>query len=448
MTTLTQVEPVDIQAPERSPSTSTQRLMSVDALRGFDMFWIIGADALVYALNRMSRSGPTEFLANQLEHAEWEGFHFYDLIFPLFVFIVGVSLVFSLTKTIEQAGRAEALKRVVRRGILLFLIGIFYSGGFASLWPDMRLMGVLNRIALAYFFAGLLFIFFKPRPLLGICAGLLVGYWALMSFVPIRDIQLTRESIAKVAQQAGDNETSAYFFDKSSPNPSTVRNSPAWAATQKLFYSTTNHVTGKFGKGYNLSDHTDFQYLPGKKYDTFFDPEGILSTIPAIGTCLLGVFAGLLVKSQSVPDQRKVLYLVSFGIGAAAVGWLWNLQFPVIKKIWTSSYVLVAGGYSSILLGLFYLVVDVWQIRGWCQPFVWMGMNSITVYLTKNFLGVVAGAAGFNRLAARLVGGDIKIFFDTHIARGMGDLMVALVGLLLAFWFVHFLYRKKIFLRL
>src|SRR2546425_9427298 len=149
MPTLTETQPIE---PPRAQSAGG-RLMSLDALRGFDMFWIIGADSLVTALNRMSKSGPTEFLANQLEHAEWEGFHFYDLIFPLFVFMVGVSMVFSLTKTIEQAGRAEALKRVFRRGILLFLIGIFYSGGFTSPWPDIRLMGVLNRIALAYFFA-------------------------------------------------------------------------------------------------------------------------------------------------------------------------------------------------------------------------------------------------------------------------------------------------------
>src|SRR5436190_1911178 len=134
-----------------APAPPSQRLTSVDALRGFDMFWIIGADSLVYALNRMSRSGPTEFLANQLDHAEWEGFHFYDLIFPLFVFLAGVSLVFSLSKTIEREGRAAALRRVFRRGILLFLVGIFYSGGFTDPWPDNRLMGVLNRIALAYF---------------------------------------------------------------------------------------------------------------------------------------------------------------------------------------------------------------------------------------------------------------------------------------------------------
>src|SRR5256714_7608073 len=188
MTTLTTPPPPAEKFNPPAAARPSQRLMSVDALRGFDMFWIIGADSLVYALNRMSRSGSTGFLADQLEHAEWAGFHFYDLIFPLFVFLVGVSLVFSLTKTIAQAGRAEALKRVFRRGLLLFVVGIFYSGGFTEQWPNMRLMGVLNRIALAYFFAGLLFCFFKPRALMAICVGLLVGYCALMTFVPIRDI--------------------------------------------------------------------------------------------------------------------------------------------------------------------------------------------------------------------------------------------------------------------
>jgi predicted acyltransferase len=245
-----------------------------------------------------------------------------------------------------------------------------------------------------------------------------------------------------LAEQAGDSQTAAYFYDRESPNPSTVKDSPAWAGTQRLFLAATNRVTGKFGKGYNLSDHLDFLYLPGKKYDTFFDPEGFLSTIPAIATCLLGVFAGFLLKNQGVPDQRKVLYLVGAGVVAAALGWLWHMQFPVTKKIWTSSFVLVAGGYSSMLLGVFYLIVDVWQKRAWCQPFVWMGMNSITIYLTSNIIG------GFRRLAPRFVGGDVKTYIDTHLAKGAGDMMISITGLLLAFWFVHFLYRRKIFLRL
>src|ERR1017187_3070218 len=419
---------------------ATQRLMSVDALRGFDMFWIIGADSLVYALSKLKTTRTTTFLADQLEHAEWAGFHFYDLIFPLFVFIVGVSLVFSLTKTIQQAGRAEALKRVFRRSVLLFAVAIIYSGGFTSAWPDIRLMGVLNRIAIAYFFAGLLFCFFKPRALVAICGAILAGYWALMTFTPIRDIQLTKTSLAQLAEQAGDKET-AELLNKEG-NPSAVKDSPAWAAAEKMFYATTNRVTGKFDKGLNLANHIDFEYLPGRKYDTFFDPEGYLSNLPAVATCLLGVFAGLLLRSRTVPDQRKVVYLIACGVAAAALGWLWNAEFPVIKKIWTSSYVLVAGGYSAILLGVFYLIVDVWQTRAWCQPFVWMGMNSITIYLASNVLG------GFRRLAGRFVGGDVKMFFDNAVAKGVGDMVISVVGLLLAFWVVHFLYKRKIFLRL
>jgi predicted acyltransferase len=438
MTTSATAQP----ASTADPASTARRLMSVDALRGFDMFWIIGANSLVYALNRMSQTKVTTALADQLEHADWEGFHFYDLIFPLFVFLMGVSLVFSLTKCIEREGRGEALKRVFRRGILLFLVGIFYSGGFTNNWPAIRLMGVLNRIALAYFFGGLLFCFFKPRELAGICVAILMGYWALMSFVPIRDIQLTRNNIAQLAEKAGDASTAAYLRDPDSPNPSRVKDSPVWTASEKLFYGTTARVTGKFDKGYNLSDHMDFQYLPGYKYDTFFDPEGILSTIPAVATCLLGIFAGLLLKSHTFDDRRKVILLSGCGVGAAVLGWIWNLQFPVVKKIWTSSYVLVAGGYSAILLAGFYQIVDVWQKRSWCQPFVWIGMNSITIYLASNII------SGFSKLSLRLVGGDVKAFFDAHLAKGFGDLIVAIVGLLLAFWFVRFLYKRQIFLRL
>ena len=137
-----------------------------------------------------------------------------------------------------------------------------------------------------------------------------------------------------------------------------------------------------------------------------------------------------------------MVWLIAFGVAGVALGWLWGAQFPVIKKIWTSSYVLVAGGYSAILLGVFYLIVDVWQSRAWCQPFVWMGMNSITIYLASNILG------GFRRLAARFAGGDVKMFFDNVVAKGFGDMVISIVGLLLAFWVVHFLYKRKIFLRL
>jgi len=444
-----------------APSSPAKRLVSLDALRGFDMFWIIGADSIVYALSRIADgmheraadSQPDSWLywliksvARQLDHAEWEGFRFYDLIFPLFVFMVGASIVYSLSKILNESGRRGAVWRVLRRGVLLFAIGIIYSGGFSNAWPDMRLMGVLNRIALAYTFAGLLFIFFKPRALVGICAGLLIGYWAMMTFIPIRDIQLEKENLSALAMPAG-NPVAADLFrnagNSSAVNPSAIKDSPAWAAAERLYYATTNRVSGKFGMGYNLACHFDFEHLPGKKWDLFWDPEGILSTIPAVATCLLGVFCGLLLRNTKLADLQKVAWLMVGGIVGAGLGWVWGLQFPVIKKIWTSSYVLVAGGYSAMLLGMFYLIVDVWKYQKWCQPFVWMGMNAITIYLVKNFLG-----GSFSRLSARLVGGDIKAWFDAHVATGFGDLMISIVGLLLAFWLVKFLYARKIFLRI
>jgi len=426
------------------PAAST-RLMSLDALRGFDMFWIIGADSLVYALSRMSENPATKFLAQQLDHAEWAGFRFYDLIFPLFVFMVGASIVFSLTKIVNESGRTGAVSRVLKRGALLFLIGLIYSGGVTNPWPDIRLMGVLNRIALAYTVAGLLFIWFKPRTLIGICAGILVGYWALLTFVPIRDIQLDKTHLAERAEQAGDARLATQFrgaAPSSTSNPSAVKDSPVWAATEQMYLATTNHVSGKYEMGYNVANHFDFEHLPGKKWDLFWDPEGILSTFPAVATCLLGIFAGLLLRNPTFADGKKLLWLFGAGAACVTVGWLWGLQFPVIKKIWTSSYVLVAGGYSAVLLGAFYLVVDVWKYQKWCQPFVWMGMNAITIYLIKNFLG-----GTFSRLSARVLGGDVKAWFDEHVATGFGDLLIAVGGLLIAFWIVRFLYQKKIFLR-
>jgi len=416
--------------------------MSLDALRGFDMFWIIGADALVKALRSMSDTGLTSQMATQLEHVDWEGFRFYDLIFPLFVFIVGVSLVFSLTRTIQEVGRGEALMRVFRRSLLLFVIGILYSGGFKSGWPDIRIMGVLNRIALAYFFAGMLFCFFKPRALIGICAGLLVGYWALVTFTPIRDIALDKVALVKAAEERGDVQSATALEGRG--NPSTVKNSSAWAAAEKVFYGTTNRVRGDLHeKGFNVVNHFDFQYLPGKKWDLYWDPEGILSTIPAVATCLLGVFAGFWLRNPNATETKKFSMLLVAGIAGIVLGRLWGLEFPIVKKIWTSSYVLLAGGYSALLLGLFYLVVDVMKFQKWCQPFVWIGMNSITIYLVKNIIG-----GDFRDLASRFVGGDIKTFLDEHVAKGAGSMLLSVVGLGLAFWFVHFLYKRKIFLRL
>jgi len=370
-----------------SPIASTtqpgsQRLLSLDALRGFDMFWIIGAESLVEGLRKISATGPIKFAADQLEHKPWEGVHFEDLIFPLFIFIVGISLVFSLTKAIQQSGRNAVLQRIFRRAVLLYVLGIFYYGGLATPLEGIRLLGVLQRIALCYFFAALLFCYLKPRGLIVVCAGLLVGYWVLMTFVPVPGVG-----------------------------------------------------SGNFAEGKNLANYFDKQYLPLRKWDGDHDPEGLLSTLPAIATCLLGAFAGLLLKNKSVPQQNKVVYLVGAGVAGVALGSLWGLQFPVIKKIWTSSYVLVAGGYSALLLALFYQVIDIWRYQKWAQPFVWIGMNPITIYMAVNLIDL-------KPIARRFVGGDVYSSCGAY-----GPLVVTVAGLLIQFWLLHFLYRRKIFLR-
>jgi predicted acyltransferase len=368
-----------------SPPTAAKpgRLASLDALRGFDMFWIVGADALVNALRKLSDAGPVRTLAEQLEHVRWAGFHFEDLIFPLFIYIVGVSIVFSLEGRLEADGRAAAVGRIVRRAALLYALGLFYYGGFGTPFAQIRLLGVLQRIALSYLFAALIFIFFGNRGRLAWCVGLLVGYWALLTYVPV----------------------------------------PGGSA-------------GNFAEGQNLTNWVDKHYLPLRKWDVDHDPEGLLSTLPAIANCLIGVFAGVLLRDSRLGPWRKVASLAAAGIAMAALGWAWDPTFPVIKKLWTSSFVLVACGYSCLLLAAFYLVIDVLGWRGWAAPFVWIGMNPITIYMLDN-LGL------FDTIARRLVGGDLQRHLGTY-----GPLAQAVVGLLLVFAVARFLYRRKIFLRL
>jgi predicted acyltransferase len=176
-----------------------KRFTSVDALRGFDMFWIIAADAVFRSLNLACQTKTTRFLYSQFgQHKKWEGIGFYDLIFPLFIFLAGVSLFFSLSKTIQNGGRAGAVKRILRRGFLLVAVGIFYYGGLSNSWPNIRLVGVLQLIGWSYLFGGLIFTFCRPRLTAAVCALLLGGYWAALNFIPIRDIPLDKSRMTEL----------------------------------------------------------------------------------------------------------------------------------------------------------------------------------------------------------------------------------------------------------
>jgi predicted acyltransferase len=385
--------------------------MSLDALRGFDMFWIAGGEELVHSLYKAWPAGPLGLIRSQLNHKAWAGVAFYDLIFPLFVFIVGVSVVFSVQRMIEQAGMARTVRRIVVRSLVLYVFGLLVYGGLSKGVDHIRWLGVLQRIAICYLVASLLLCAFRLKGLIIVCASLLVGYWALTSLVPIRNFNL----------EAGHLKT--------------LNLKPSSPETRAAFLATTHFVSGRFEDGLNLTQQLDFLYLPGRKWDGAYDPEGLLSTLPAIATCLLGVFAGLWLKRENVSGQSKVLWLLAGGVAGILAGLLWGLQFPVIKKMWTSSYVLVAGGYSCLILGAFYQMIEIWQWRKWCIPFIWIGVNPITVYLAADFIP-------FEKYALLLVGGPVKAALGPW-----GDFVVILTCVAMLFAFVRFLYQRKIFLR-
>jgi predicted acyltransferase len=370
-----------------------QRIVSLDALRGFNFVWILGGEGVVLALTAMAKGkGETieavgAFLGTQLSHSDWDGFHFYDLIFPLFLFITGVAIALSLPRIVVRDGRTQAHLRVLRRALLLYALGVIYYGGISQGWDDIRYLGVLQRIAICYLVTSLLFLHAGWRGMTAATVSLLAGYWALMTFVPVPGV-----GAASYAPDA------------------------------------------------NLANWIDAHYLPGRIWDNTRDPEGLLSTLPAIASCLLGVFAGLLLSDEQIAPARKSLLLIGGGVVLVAAGASWSLQFPIVKYIWTSSYALVAGGLSAILLGLAHQVVDVWGFKRWATWLVWIGANAILLY-------VVNGLFGFEPLARRLVGGDVSRWLSVTVTPGTGALVRHLAGLALVIALAGFLYRRKIFLR-
>ena len=300
---ITEVDRISATTPEAPPTlTPTERLTSIDALRGFDMFWIMGAEDIVHALAKWW--GPTAHaIDEQFEHCDWEGFRFYDLIFPLFLFTIGVVIPFSLRKhTVGSHPKGSALIRIARRVVLLFLLGLVINGLLRLNFDTLRIAGVLQRMAIGYGLASLIFLFTKTRTQAVLFVAILVGYWAILMYVPSPE------------SKAGD-----------------------------------------LSKETNLAGYVDRHYLLGKIYKGYYgygDNEGLLSTIPAIATALLGVMAGNWLLSQN-GKWIKSLGLAAMGLACLGLGLLWSHEFPLIKNLWTSSFVLVTGGWSLLLLSLF-----------------------------------------------------------------------------------------------
>jgi predicted acyltransferase len=371
---------------ETNTKPDTKRLYSLDALRGFDMFWIMGGESIFIGLASLTGWPILKLWATQLDHVPWHGFHFYDMIFPLFLFIAGISFPYSVAKrTAANESRKLLYRHVIMRGLTLVILGILYNNAVRFDLGNLRYGSVLGRIGLEWMFAALIFMNTKLNFRIIWCCSLLIGYWLLLQFLPV------------------------------------------------------NHFgqADVFSREGNLTSYIDRLLMPGKLYLGNHDPEGILSTIPAISTALLGMFTGEFLLSKYLNDKplRKVMYMALAAICLMIIGQLWNLAFPINKNLWSSSFVCFVGGLSLMLFTIFYLIIDVWNYRKWAFVFVVIGMNPITIYLAERIINFRAASKFF-------FGGFISLFPETW-APMLNSLALVTIG-----WvFLYILYRKKIFLR-
>lgn len=362
----------------------TQRLYSLDALRGFDMFWIMGAEEIVHSLAKITGSPFMEGFATQLTHPDWHGFHFYDLIFPLFLFMAGVATPYSLGKELEKGkSKNQLLIRVIKRGLILAVLGIIYNNGL-ELRPisEIRFGSVLARIGLAYMFANIIYLYTKQRGQIIWFCSLLIGYWFLL-----------------------------------------------------LFNSAPGFPAGDLTMEGNFASYLDRLIMPGKLYLGIHDPEGLISTIPAIATALLGIYAGNLLKNSPLTMQQKSLQLLVMGIVSLILAQVWNLVFPINKNLWSSSFVLHVGGWSLMLLAVFYFIIDVKGYKKWAFFFSVIGMNSILIYMSGQFINWSYTTQAIFPWLFQLVGDPYS------------KVMFAVCYVLVEWSFLYFLYKKNVFLR-
>ena len=386
----------DLQEPEitaKEPKAPlVGRVISIDALRGFDMFWIIGGWYIFEGLHKALNNPTTAFIMNQLKHVEWEGFVFEDLIMPLFLFIVGVVMPFSFNK---RLGRGDSIKKlyihIILRTVILFILGMIAQGDLLEL--DLSKLKIycntLQAIAAGYLISAIIILNMRLRWQIVTTVLLLLLFWALMMLVPFP---------GRIADRLHQEANLAAFIDRV--------------------------ILRTFDDGLNYT--------------------WILSSMTFAGTVMLGVMAGHLLRSQ-IDNYRKVYLLAALGIGTLAVGSLWGGWFfgigqfyaglfPIIKRLWTSSFVLFSAGLSYLLLALFYLVIDVWGFKKWAYGFVVIGTNAIFVYMLTHLVN-------FRSIAGRFVGGLDKFVGPWN------DFLHAVAGFVLVWLILWWMYSKKSFIK-
>ena len=362
------------------------RLLSIDATRGFDMIFIMGFSGVIAAICNLFPGGADSWLASQMTHVEWHGFRHHDTIFALFLFISGMTFPFSVEKkrSIGMSNAAITLS-IVKRAMILFGLGLIYGGILNFNFSTCRIPSVLGRIGLAWMFAALLYTFTGRRTQWAVAGGILIGYYLLLRFCIAPD-------------------------------------APAGA--------------GHFSLEGNIVSYVDRLIMPNHILSKgVYDPEGILSTIPAIVTALLGMFTGRYVKESEDSGNRKTMTMLAAAAIMAVTAIVWNNWFPVNKKLWTSTFVLAAGAWSLGIFALFYYLIDV---RGWRKGVLFfqvIGMNSITIYMAMRIVS-------FPSISNFFLGGLAGI-----VPENVGSLILQ-IGTVAAGWlFLYFLYKKKCFLK-
>jgi len=395
MPTTLPISEVASRRAEAGPAPAAARLMSLDFFRGLTI-------ALMILVNN---PGNEEAAYWPLQHAQWNGWTPTDLVFPFFLFIVGVAMTFSFFSRLKRGESRRALMgHVMRRAIILFALGVFLNGFPNHFNPaHLRIYGVLQRIAICYLVASVIALWTDRRGQIIAVLVCLAGYWVLMRYVSVPGFGVPTRDV---------------------PLLDPDRNLAAWL---------------------------DRKLLLGHLYEGTRDPEGVISTIPAIATSLLGVLTGEWLRGER-STNTKATGMLLFGVAGVAAGEFFNTWFPINKKLWTSSYVLFTAGLALVCLALCYWVLDVKQWRGrWAAPGIVFGMNPIAAYF---FAEVVAHA--IDRLPAHLPNGDVvpiqQVIYERFFAHLAGapnaSLIYALCFVLMCLAAMWVLYRKRILLKI
>ncbi|MFC1607698.1 acyltransferase family protein [Candidatus Latescibacterota bacterium] len=304
------------------------RILSIDALRGFDMFLIIGGGTFIQRILNLIDTPVTRAITHQMHHPQWHGFTSWDLIFPLFLFLVGTSIPLSLDKRLARGtSQRDIISHVLKRSLILYFFGMVMEAGRIDALGGLRYTGVLHRIAFCYCCTSFIVMKTTIRGQVIWIVSLLTGYWLVMRYVPV-----------------------------------------------------PGHGAGVFTPEGNVASYLDRLMQPGALRTELFDNEGFLSTFPAIATTLMGSVSGWWLNS-SRDGTAKTAVLAATGTGLIVSGLMWGLIFPINKLLWTSSFALLTGGMCMCLLALFYWVIDIKRYRRWAFPLVVIGMNALTIYI-------------------------------------------------------------------